>query len=732
MPNRLAGETSPYLLQHQDNPIDWWPWSNEALLRAKLEDKPIFLSVGYSACHWCHVMAHESFEDPEVAMALNANFISIKLDREERPDIDEVYMAAVQLASGRGGWPMTVFMTPDQHPFFAGTYFPKMTRHLGNGQSIPGFLQVVNGLASAWREDRAKVAEAAAEFAAGVRQVLDRPPVAPAGLPPLDLADNAIEALHPTFDYEEGGFGEAPKFPPHSALAFLLAYAQIREQAGGLDQRIEELMDQAATMSLFTLQKIALGGIHDHIGGGFHRYTVDAFWRLPHFEKMLSDNGLLLSAFSRAATAAEDPLLAEIFGSARDGIVGWVEREMTSPEGLFYAAQDADSPNAEGHNEEGAYYVWSTEEIRTALGEKAEEVIAAYQMIDDGNYAEESTGEQNGTNVLHRISADSYRAELDALLAIRQSRPAPGLDNKCLCAWNALMISGLVQAGRRDMAERAASAWLERFENGLPPHQITKGKAKGQAFLDDCAYLLEALADLAEGAEDDRWEQAAHALADRMMAEFGEDGRGGLFFTGQSGERLLGRTKPAFDAAAPSPNGVAARALVRLGRLTESDRILGGLLGWAERMPEATETLLHAGLLRSLIADAEPEAPPVPLADVDAIRVFLNPREITADSEGWGHAIVTIALPEGLHINSASPPARWLVPTTLKVEGVLGEAGFPEPENDRYEGEVNIPVRLRAKAGTAEFGLTVRMQPCTETECLPAREFSMDGVLIVG
>jgi uncharacterized protein YyaL (SSP411 family) len=735
MPNRLAGETSPYLLQHQDNPIDWWPWCPEALLRARIEDKPIFLSVGYSSCHWCHVMAHESFEDPEVAFALNSSFISIKVDREERPDIDEVYMAAVQIASGRGGWPMTVFLTPDQLPFFAGTYFPKMTRSLGSGQSFPGFLQIVSGLATAWREQRRQVADSAAEFAAGVRQVLDRPPAAPAGKAPLALADDAIEALHPTFDYEEGGFGGEPKFPPHSALAFLLDYAGLRAAAGEPDQRIEELMDQAATMSLLTLQKVALGGIHDHVGGGFHRYTVDGYWRLPHFEKMLSDNGLLLSSFARAAQAAEDPTLRSIFEGARDGIISWLEAEMTSPEGIFFSALDADSEGPDGHAHEGAFYTWTAAELRETLGGRAEDFIAAFQVMEEGNFADEATGEQNGQNVLHRISADGFAAERAILRQRRQARPRPGLDDKALCGWNGLMISGLAAAGRLDLASRAARRWLEAFEDGLPPRQIAKGMAKGTPFLDDAAYFLEALVDLAEADPDGGWSEPAAALAARMMEAFGDDGRGGLFFTPAGSERLLGRTKPAFDAAAPSPNGVAARALLRLGLLEPADRILGGLLGWAERMPEACETLLHAGFLRSLAAaipDAGPaEAPPTALPDASAIRVLMTPREITADAEGWGRALVTIVLPEGLHINTNSPPARWLAPTTLKVEGVLGEAGFPEGENDRYEGEVHIPVRLRAKPGASEFGLTISLQPCTDTECLPVREFSLDGVLFV-
>lgn len=730
MPNRLAKETSPYLLQHKDNPIDWHPWGDEAFRLAAEQDKPVFLSVGYSSCHWCHVMAHESFEDPMVADALNRSFISIKLDREERPDIDEAYMTAVQVATGHGGWPMSVFMTPDKRPFFAGTYYPRDSR----GQ-FPGFLTIVGSLATAWREDRAKLLEAADEFAGHLAQIMGRQ-MAPADeLPDASLLDQCAGLLSKDFDQVNGGFGGAPKFPPHSAIRFLLIYASQRSVLPlGEDQDgVESLMAAAGHMALTTLQKIALGGIHDHVGGGFHRYATDAKWVLPHFEKMLSDNALLLWSFSRASQLAVDPVQKSLCHRAARGIVDWLKREMTAPSGVFYSALDADS-----EGEEGLFYTWTEDEVREVLGGQAAGFMAAFQFEMGGNFEDEAKRTKTGRNIPYLSEPADHSAHLDLLLAARSFRARPGLDDKALCSWNGLMVSGLAEAGEIDMASRCARAWLNQSVDGRLPHQITKGQAKGPALLEDYAFFIEGLVDLAGATGELEWSDHADRLIEEAAQLFGDPARGGFYSTSTDGEVLFGRTKPFFDGASPSANGVMLRALIKSFAWDEAMPHLAAALPWAKRMPHATETIHEAAMLSmvmSLMAAEEgydlPQAPmPAPAVDLSDIRVMLTPREVKVDTKGWGHAILTISLPPGVHINTNDPPARWLTPTQLKVQGVLGEAGFPPGENDRYEGDVSIPVRLRGPGRTEEFELTVVFQPCTESECLLPVERSLTGVLL--
>ena len=383
MPNRLAQSSSPYLRQHAENPVEWFEWGGEAFASAREQGKPIFLSVGYSSCHWCHVMAHESFEDFEVASVLNRSYVSIKVDREERPDVDEAYMTAVQLQSGRGGWPMTVLMTPNGDPFFAGTYFPKQDR----GQ-YPGFLSILRQIEELWTRDRAKVEEAARDFRDSLEEALRRP--APTASGTLDAAflERAIETIAAEFDPVHGGFGGAPKFPPHTTLKFLLAAAESPLLNPDTRERAREMAHQ-------TLEQIALGGIHDHVGGGFHRYSTDAVWLVPHFEKMLYDNALLLGNFSRAAKQSEGAR-RELFESAAKGIVRWLREEMTTSDGLFGSALDADS-----EGEEGKFYVWTKAEIEAALGDRADEFCQAYDITEEGNYRDEATGRPTGANIPH-------------------------------------------------------------------------------------------------------------------------------------------------------------------------------------------------------------------------------------------------------------------------------------------------------------------------------------------
>jgi uncharacterized protein len=728
MPNRLANETSPYLLQHKDNPIDWHPWGEEALLRAKLEDKPIFLSIGYSSCHWCHVMAHESFEDPEVALALNAGFISIKLDREERPDLDAEFMTAVQVATGRGGWPMTLFMTPDKKPFFCGTYFPRVAK-----SGAPGFLNIVHSLGTAWREERAKVEDTAAQFALHLTQVLGQGMAPEGAMPTPDLFDGAVAMLAQEFDEQNGGFGSMPKFPPHSAVRFLFDYCGARPEMGvpsNKEVELDELIGWAGSMAIFTLEKMARGGIHDHVGGGFHRYSTDAEWFLPHFEKMLSDNGLLLWSYAKARDLVEDPALEFLFDRAAKGIVSWTAREMTSPEGLFYSALDADS-----EGEEGLFYTWTWEELQQVLGDRAEAFAEKYGCLEGGNYHDEATGEPSARNIPHLWSGEGVEAEIEALLQARGSRVRPGTDLKCLCSWNGLMISGLAAAGETEMASRCADAWLALIVDGKPPHQVTHGKPSGEPFLDDYACFIEGLIDLYEADPQAKWIEAIESLVKAMIERHEDAARGGFTYTSRTGEVIFARTKPMLDQATPSPNGVALRILGRLGLQESGSGHAFAALPWGQKMPTACETILGALLYWAAAPvganETLPTPGPAPALDPTSVRVFLNPREVTVDQEGWGHAMVTISLPQGIHINSQNPPARWLTPTSLKVEGVWGEAGFPATENDQYEGEVNIPLRLRPKKGTDEFELTVTFQPCTDRECLPPVEKKLAGVLIV-
>jgi uncharacterized protein len=726
MPNRLAEETSPYLLQHKDNPVDWFPWGDEAFEKARSEGKPVFLSVGYSSCHWCHVMEHESFEDGEIAERLNKGFVSVKVDREERPDVDEAYMVAVQLSSGRGGWPMTVFLTPDKKPFFAGTYFPKEER-----SGHPGFASILEQISSVWTNDRSKVLEIADQFASAIAENAGKP--APeATTDERSLLDACVRTLSLDFDEEHGGFGAAPKFPPHTAIEFLLNYA-IGEFG------TEELRQTAADMALFTLEKMALGGLHDQVGGGFHRYSTDQQWLVPHFEKMLYDNALLLGNYARAAALCDEqiPALESLFGRVADGVVRWLLDEMTSPEGLFCSALDADS-----EGEEGKFYVWKSSEIDQILGPNAESFKSTYQFRSDGNYREEATGQTTGSNIPHLLEdpGDNFDSELAKLRAVRATRVRPGLDDKAVVSWNGLAIGALAEAAELEMAERAASAVL-RFEaqHGGLPHQVTKGRPQGKAFLDDYAYFIDGLIALSgvksmferEGARlpgrpSIEWLGEAKRLAIEMRAKFEDRIEGGFFSTSEEHEVLFGRSKPVFDQPNPSANAVAAKCMVALDERSSAVRALRSVAGWLERAPAATES--HHLVLVSLLSDGVVESqiemsPPRVHASLDRERLMAI-NEV-------GEGILRIEVPEGMHINSARPPANWLVPTSIQMEPLAFQAHFPDAPGERYEGVVEIPIEINLPAGVgvAEFELTVRFQACTETECLAPEERKLTGLV---
>jgi uncharacterized protein YyaL (SSP411 family) len=556
--NRLSRETSPYLLQHAHNPVDWFPWGDEAFAKAAAENKPIFLSVGYSACHWCHVMERESFESPEIAAIMNAHFVNIKVDREERPDVDQIYMSAVQAMTGSGGWPMSVFLTPAGRPFFGGTYYPP-----ADSRGMPGFPRVLLSVSKAWEERRSEIERSAGEMVAQ----LDAATRIPASTGSLheDLLESAARGLVRSFDQTHGGFGPAPKFPHPMDLKVLLRQYRRRGDA------------QALHSARHTLEMMARGGIYDHLGGGFARYSTDERWLVPHFEKMLYDNALLAGVYLEAYQVAHDPDDARV---ARETI-DYVLSRMTSPEGGFYTAEDADSEGVEGK-----YYVWSLDEVRQTLGTDRAGIFAAvFDVTEDGNW--------EGSSILNlpvslneaaaRLGKDpqSLREELEEdrekLLSARDRRIPPGKDTKILTAWNGLMLATLAEAGRvlnepryLEAARRNAAFLLEnlRGNDGRLLRSFKDGQAKFNGYLDDYACLIDGLTRLFEATGDERPVRAAVELADVMIAEFRDPSEGGFYYTGQSHEALIARQKDLFDNATPSGNGMAATALLRLAALT--------------------------------------------------------------------------------------------------------------------------------------------------------------------
>jgi uncharacterized protein YyaL (SSP411 family) len=571
--NRLAQETSPYLLQHRENPVDWYPWGEEALARARELDRPILLSVGYSACHWCHVMERESFEDADTAAYMNEHFVSVKVDREERPDVDALYMEAVQAISGHGGWPMTVFCDPDGVPFYGGTYFPP-----DEGRGMPSFRMVMEAVLDAFENRREELRERAPETRVRLGAI---GAIEPSGeAPGTELLETAIATLREAADMERGGFRGTPKFPPSSALELLLAR--------GVEEPVER-----------TLDAMMAGGIHDQIGGGFARYSVDASWLVPHFEKMLYDNALLAGAYLHGWQA----LGHERYRRVCERTLDWALREMRGPEGGFYSALDADS-----EGEEGRFYVWTPDEIEAVLGEGAEAVAELYGVTAAGNF--------EGSNILHLAdgAAGGRPAGLDAaraaLLAARAERVPPGLDDKRLASWNALMLGALAEAGAAlgredylDAARDCAEFVLRDLRDG-DGHLLrtyNDGEGRLNAYLEDHAFLLEALLTLYEATFEQRWFVEARALADTMIARFGDPERGGFFSTSGDHEELIVRRKEIGDHPIPSGNSAAALGLLRLEALTgersygeQAEGVLRLFANAAPRQPDAFAHLLRA------------------------------------------------------------------------------------------------------------------------------------------
>jgi len=639
--NRLAGETSPYLLQHAHNPVDWYPWGPEALERARREDKPIFLSIGYAACHWCHVMERESFEDEATAAELNAGFVPVKVDREERPDIDQVYMGAVQAMTGSGGWPLSVFLTPGGRPFYGGTYFPNESRH-----GLPSFRDVLAGVERAWRERRDEVERAGAQLVEGMAGGR-RLPVA-ASLPSSTVLDEAVHNLESQFDAANGGWGSAPKFPQPIAIEFLL-----RRYVATGDTR-------ALAMARRSLDRMADGGIHDHLGGGFARYATDATWLVPHFEKMLYDNAQLASAYLHAAAVADEPRYRHVATATLD----YVLREMTTPDGLWAASQDADT-----EGQEGLTYVWTPAEIKAVLApDDAQLVCDAFGVTDRGNF--------EGRTILSRVRDDEELARIHGLeievvperlaqarvllLAARARRPQPARDDKAIAAWNGLLLSALADAavalataGDAQRAARYIAAAklaadrllvLLRGPDGRFSRSWKDGRASGQGVLEDQAHVAEGLLALYAATWDERWYAAALETADAMLRHF-RDPAGGFFDTADDHEPLPARPKELQDNALPSGNAMAVTVLLKLAALTgdgryrdAAERGLGLVSAFAARYPtgfgqwlSALDFALAEVLEVAIVGD---QADPATGALLAQVRAGYRPHEVVALAPG--------------------------------------------------------------------------------------------------
>jgi len=559
--NKLDRESSPYLLQHAKNPVHWYAWNEESLSKAKKENKPIFLSVGYSSCHWCHVMAHESFEDDEIAKVMNENFVNIKVDREERPDLDDIYQKVCQMSTGQGGWPLSVFLTPEQRPFYVGTYFPAIDSY-----GRPGFGSLCRQLAQSWKEKPKDVEKAADSFLQNLDKLQQFP--TPSEIDKSTLDEAAINLLQMA-DTTYGGFGQAPKFPSASNLSFMFRYTRLSG------------ISKFEKFALLTLKKMAKGGIFDQIGGGFHRYSTDARWLVPHFEKMLYDNALLPIVYSEAYQITKDSFFREVVRKTLDYVI----REMTSDNGTFFSAQDADT-----NGEEGQTFVWKKQEIEKILGDNSEIFCIYYDVTDGGNF-------EGNTILANNISASSLGFKFNKteteiqnivsecshkLLEARSKREQPGKDDKVITSWNGLMISGFL-AGYRitddvnyfDIAKKSIDFFEKSFKKNNMLHRTFKNNnPKLNGYLDDYAYMANASIDMFENTSEPKYLEFATNLANHLIIHFWDDSTDGFFFTSDSHEKLIIRPKNNYDLSMPSGNSVAAYVLLRLHHITQNKQFL--------------------------------------------------------------------------------------------------------------------------------------------------------------
>jgi len=738
--NRLVDQTSPYLLQHAHNPVQWYPWGDEAFQKAKLENKPVFLSVGYSTCYWCHVMEVESFEDEEVAAVINQHFIAIKVDREERPDIDEQYMVATQLIAKRGGWPNSVWLTPDGKPWMAGTYFPKQ-----------GFIQVLEQLADVWKNRRDEVNQQADVLTKATQQ-MSRPAMNEGIELNPQLNKQATDLLVARFDPSLGGFGGAPKFPPHGTLQLLIR--QFRETGD------KSLLNPIS----ITLDAMSLGGIHDHIGGGFHRYSTDAEWLLPHFEKMLYDNAQLMQAYVDGYQITG----YQRYSDAVADIHGWVKREMTSPEGAFYSALDSGEVGKEGEA-----YVWPVNRLPSLLGATDAALFAEiYNFLPEGNFKEQSTGKRMETNIPHltesieRIAAKRGQSEQelafnlaqmrDKMLVERQTWPQPRVDDKVLTSWNGLMIGSLAYAGRVlqepsyiESASRAADFILKNMlRDEVLLRTYRNGVAKIPGYLDDYAYFAQGLIELNRATGDPRWLDQAIRLTKRMLSEFEDRENGGFYFTSAAHEDLMLRTKHLGGGGnMPNPNGVVVQVLIQLDALTgdrayrkSAKRTLESLSGLLAGQPHGVETLLVA--TSEYLASTKTESPKsASLMEqsrrVNAVTIRISPSRLTAKP---GDAItlkVMLEIDEGWHLYGENPESEFLLASTVSVDAseqvAIGKMKSPQAQSkldpilnktlNTYSGpiefEVPLTIRSSAKPGKIPLSISVKTQACDKNRCLP-------------
>jgi len=724
--NRLARESSPYLLLHAENPVDWYAWGEEALARARREDKPIFLSVGYSTCYWCHVMERECFTDPEIAKAMNEGFVSIKLDREERPDLDEIYMTATQLLTRAGGWPNSVFLTPELKPFFAGTYFPP---HDAMGR--PGFPRVLAGLREAWALRRAEVKQQADAIAEAMQEQLASSRGGPGPLPDPTVADSVQTALASRFDPVHGGFGRAPKFPSPSNLFFLLERASDPE---------------ARQMLVTTLDRMARGGLQDHLAGGFHRYSTDGAWLVPHFEKMLYDNAALARLYAEADALAPERGFAAVARATLDFVLA----EMTGPEGGFLSAIDAET---DGH--EGAYYTWTEAELRQILQPDDYALLSrVYGFSGRPNF--------EGTRyVLHLpeplaeaarplgVSEDELRRRLEpgrrALLAARAGRRRPLVDDKVLADWNGLMIGAFARVGAllgeaRYLAagKRAADFLLAQLASARPLlHAWREGRARIPAFLDDYAFLVEGLLSLQAATGEDLYADEALRLQAEQDERLLDPAEGGYYAAGDDPE-LLFRAKPAFDGALASGNGVTALNLLDLARSTGEpvwrDRAEGVLRAFSEGLTEVP--LAHVTLARAAarLGKAVLVRPVARVASVerddaleDAAREAVEVAGRLGSGEDWKPFALELTVAKGWHVYANPPGQDALVATAMApVLGRLRELRYPEGEPYGteadgvrvYKGRVRFEGEIEHKGGGAP-SLELTYQACDDSRCLP-------------
>ena len=712
--NRLVHETSPYLLLHAHNPVDWYPWSDEALARAKKENKLIFLSVGYSTCYWCHVMERKVFSNPEIAKMMNKDFINIKIDREERPDLDEIYMTATQLLTQRGGWPNSVFLTPNLKPFYAGTYFPPTDM-----PGRPGFPTILDAVHEAWVTREAEVIESANQISDTIEMATSRGFTALTAKPlNRSLITGALDYLRTAYSHAYGGFGNAPKFPSPANLELLLSEYERVPDASLLK------------MVTYTLDMMAYGGMYDQIGGGFHRYSVDAKWLVPHFEKMLYDNAQLAKVYLRAYQLTQEPRYRRI----AEEIFSFVFREMTAPEGGFYSALDAETDA-----EEGKYYVWTADEIQRILGKKEAKPFGDVYGVQKGPNFE-------GKNILYvpegTAAEDALRSVASArekLLAARAKREYPLLDTKIIANWNGLMIEALAYGYQVLGEKRYLTAALEatdfilntmRKPDGELWHTYTAGITKQDAYLDDYAFFVKGLLGLYRATGEGRWLDLARVLTDTMIQLFWDDKNGGFYYTRADAKHLIVRTKKPYDSAIPSGNAVTVENLIRLGK-DYRNYAEKTLRTFADSMSQAPSSFMYIlfALNQYLILEEGLSSDTTSLVTATA-QVKSKKDEILSIE-------LHLKIAAGWHINANPAGQANLIPTTLEVDtdtpveivdvvypkGESAHFEFSDGSLNVYEGSLTIPVKLKRKIGVAhkendQGTLKLTYQPCNETECL--------------